>query len=231
MVAVIATLSHGELELKSVMLKIEHFTSLYVKIITHFLTWTTCLVSPLDDTSVFFCSLRLGITISFMLPWLPVLLWIGILLSQRPEFLLDLMACRHRATAALTEAMPALTFCSLACDCARSLQTAPNVEFHFRAVSTFVTLWRARGKSSSKGWFMQTVGGLNWDSLKWEMQGCCECFVTWHEKCKASRSLNALCWCPLTQPLLCLNILIKIQKRLTLQTLCSQITFYWPFLA
>ncbi|KAI9530228.1 hypothetical protein NQZ68_004245 [Dissostichus eleginoides] len=49
-----------------------------------------------------------------MLPWLlgfcSDFQWrgIGILQSLRPKFLLDLLACRHGATAAFTEAGPAL---------------------------------------------------------------------------------------------------------------------------
>ncbi len=78
MVTVIATLLHGEIELTAVPLKVERtlhrimikMASFYLKKITHYLTLTTRTPSAPDDSS--FLSQRLGITIFFTLPWLPV---------------------------------------------------------------------------------------------------------------------------------------------------------------
>lgn len=83
--------------------------------------------------------------------------------SLRPKFLLDPVACRHEATAAFTEAVPALAFvCRLVFVPEFSTPTSLNVRFLLRTASTFVTLWRTSANAAAK----QRAEGLNCVVLK-----------------------------------------------------------------
>lgn len=94
----VETLLHGEIELKAVPLKVEHTlhrimikkASFYVKIITYYLTLTTCFPSAPDDSSVFFLFFLSEIRNH---NFLYVAMVTGLALSSRGE---ELVFCSHR---------------------------------------------------------------------------------------------------------------------------------------
>lgn len=126
MVTVIASLLHGEMELK-VERTLHRRTIKIKKIITHYLTSATCFPSAPDDSSVFFFySQRLGITIS---PYVAMVT--GLALSSSGEELVfcthwGLNSCWTQWPADMEQQLPALhrgrRICLPACVCGRVLR-------------------------------------------------------------------------------------------------------------